>query len=238
MEYDVKKLNLDMLRNVWECDAGKMGNIRTNILINDHFNKKSYSRMRVYLAVQVVSSSMVKLIDDHADICGGRDNYKSLKLMVSKIDRLVDIMNNADVSNRGERKGYEILDSPHHIHIQELLDILIFFCKWKDEVGNDINKYITWQSHDDLLWLILSTIRLAQTSDKCRRLCQRRSGIDDCEHEFAGTKLRNPKPTQNHMRKHTTRRTGTRKSGMFTKLNKANTSRDQVLYTDDLIKPI
>ena len=48
-----------------------------------------------------------------------------------------------------------------------------------------------------------------------------------------GTKLRNPKPTQNDMRKHTARRTGTRTSGMFTKLNKANTSGDQALYTDD-----
>ena len=24
LEYDGKKLNFDMLRNVWECDAGKM----------------------------------------------------------------------------------------------------------------------------------------------------------------------------------------------------------------------
>ena len=230
-----------MLRNVWECDAGKMGNIRTNILTDDHFNKNSYSRMRVHLAVQVVSNSMVRLIDDYADNCGGRDSYKSLKLMVSKIDRLVDIMNNTDVSNRGERKGCEILDSPDHFHIQELLDILIFFCKWKDEVGDDIDKYITWQSHEDLSWLIFSTIGLAQTylkTDKSRRLCQRRSGTDDCEHEFAGTKLRNPKPTQNDMRKHTARRTGTRTSGMFTKLNKANTSGDQALYTDNLITSI
>ena len=75
-------------------------------------------------------------------------------------------------------------------------------------------------------------------TDKSRRLCQRRSGTDDCEHEFAGTKLRNPKPTQNDMRKHTARRTGTRTSGMFTKLNKANTSGDQALYTDNLITPI
>ena len=99
-------------------------------------------------------------------------------------------------------------------------------------------------------WLIFSTIGLAQTylkTDKSRRLCQRRSGTDDCEYEFTGTKLRNPKPTpklrnpkptQNDMRKHTARRTGTRTSGMFTKLNKANTSRDQALYTDDLIKAI
>ena len=40
------------------------------------------------------------------------------------------------------------------------------------------------------------------------------------------------------MKKHASRRTETRTSGMFTKLNKANISGDQALYTDDLIKPI
>ena len=109
-----------MLRNVWECDAGKMGNIRTNILADDHFDKNSYSRMRVHLAVQVVSNSMMRLIYDYAHIYGGRDSYKSLKLMVSKIDRVFDIMNNTDINNRGERKGCEMLDSPDHFHIQEL----------------------------------------------------------------------------------------------------------------------
>ena len=43
--------------------------------------------------------------------------------MIIKIDRLVDIMNNTDVSNRGERKGCEMIDSPNRFHIQELLDI-------------------------------------------------------------------------------------------------------------------
>ena len=38
LEYDGKNLNLDMLRNLWECDAGKMGNIMTNILTDDNFN--------------------------------------------------------------------------------------------------------------------------------------------------------------------------------------------------------
>ena len=47
--------------------------------------------------------------------------------MIIKIDRLVDIMNNTDVSNRSERKGCEMIDSPNRFHIQELLDILTFF---------------------------------------------------------------------------------------------------------------
>ena len=52
----------------------KMGNLRTHILTYDHFERNSYSRMRVHLAVQVVSNSMVRLINDHSDKCGKTNN--------------------------------------------------------------------------------------------------------------------------------------------------------------------
>ena len=66
LEDNGDKLDLKMLRDVWECDSGKMGNLRTNMLTHDHFVKKSYLRMSVHLAVQVVSNSMVRLINDYA----------------------------------------------------------------------------------------------------------------------------------------------------------------------------
>ena len=69
-------------------------------------------------------------------------------------------------------------------------------------------------------------------------MCQRKSGTDDCEHEFAGSRLRNPKPTQGDMRKVTARRAGTRSSSAFTNLNKSNTSGDKSIYVDELIRPI
>ena len=72
--------------------------------------------MHVHLAVQVLSNSIVRLINDYVDKCG-RGDYDSIKLMASKIDRLVDTMNNIDVSNKGE-KGYDMIDSPDHFHIQ------------------------------------------------------------------------------------------------------------------------
>ena len=197
--------------------------------------------MRVHLAVQVVSNSMVRLINDYAKICGGEKKYESLKLMIIKIDRLVDIMNNTDVSNRGEKKGCKMIDSPDHFHIQELLDIMVFFGKWKDEAKDKDDNYITWQCHEDLSWLIFATIGIARTylkEDKSRRMCQRKSGTDDCEHEFAGSRLRNPKPTQGDMRKVTARRAGTRSSSAFTNLNKSNTSGDKSIYVDELIRPI
>ena len=56
-----------------------------------------------------------------------------------------------------------MIDSPDHFHIQELLDIMVFFCKWKDEAKDKDDNYITWQCHKDLSWLIFATIGIART---------------------------------------------------------------------------
>ena len=63
----------------------------------------------------------------------------------------------------------------------------------------------------------------------------KKSETDDCEHDFASLKLRNPKPTQNDTRKHTARRATTRTSEILTKLNDTNINWDQAIYTDDLV---
>ena len=161
--------------------------------------------------------------------------------MIIKIDRLVDIMNKTNVSNRGERKGCEMIDSPDYFYIQEILDILTFSCKWIDEACDKYDNYITWQCHKNLSWLIYSIIGIARTylkEDKSRRICQRKSGTEDYEYEYVGARLRNPKPTQGDMRKITARRIGTRTSGAYTNLNSSNTSEYKAIYVNELIKPI
>ena len=59
--------------------------------------------MGVHLDVQVVSNSMVRLIKYYAEKFGGKEIYTSLSTMVSKLDKLVDIMNNTYVSNRRDK---------------------------------------------------------------------------------------------------------------------------------------
>ena len=87
---------------------------------------------------------------------------------------------------------------------------------------------------------VLSMIGAAHVSTESvpRRMCQSKLGTDNCEHEFAGSRLRNPKPTQGDMRKVTARRAGTKSSSSFTNLNKSNTSGDKSIYVDELIRPI
>ena len=55
LSYKSKKMSLKKLEKIWKCDNGRLGDLRTNILTTDHFNKNPYSCMRVHLAIQVVS---------------------------------------------------------------------------------------------------------------------------------------------------------------------------------------
>ena len=61
--------------------------------------------MRVHLAMQVVSRSMVNMIDAHAEECGGMDEYGPIQKIICAIDSLVDICNNTDLSTHGVYKG-------------------------------------------------------------------------------------------------------------------------------------
>ena len=72
LQYDAKKLPLNMLRNVWDYESSIRGNMRTNILSNYHFVQNSYLRMHEHLAVQVVSNIIVRSIEDYVDKCGGK----------------------------------------------------------------------------------------------------------------------------------------------------------------------
>ena len=87
LKFRGQKMSLDKLYEIWECDGGRMGDIRTNILTKDHFEKNSYSCMRVFLAVQVMSQSMLRLILRHAEKCDGIDNYKGVIEIIKKVDR-------------------------------------------------------------------------------------------------------------------------------------------------------
>ena len=234
-----QKLSLKMLQDVWldGNDMVSIGSLRTNKLTADHFPpKNSYSRMRVHLAVQVVSNTMVSMIGTYCkDNEERKQFYEPIKKICTTLDRLVDICNNTSMSSNGVWKGCEPINSPDHRHIGELLDILDIFCEWRNESPEKIH-FIPWQSFEDLVYLIIGIIgvsKLYLKKDKSRILVQRRSGSDDVEHEFAGIRVRNPKPTALDVREISARRTGSRAS-TFNALCKANTSSDKDIFVDEV----
>ena len=118
-----KPLGLDMIRRAWEAvEMGGMGTLRQSKLTMDHFVKNPHSRMRVFLAVQVLSSSVHELMKRFVE--GDKnmaDEYSSLMLVVSKLDQLIDIWNHPD------SKGVSFIDCPEHEYVHELESILILF---------------------------------------------------------------------------------------------------------------
>ena len=81
--------------------------------------------MRVHLAVQVVSNSVVDLIEKYEN----REikDYSSLKMMIVNVDWLVDLWNG------DRRKGYENINSPNHEYLTSFLSILKVFADWRRE---------------------------------------------------------------------------------------------------------
>ena len=85
--------------------------------------------MRAFLAFQVCSTSMVELGKNYADEVDGIDNYQSTISISSKMDRLIDIRNG------NHAKGYGPIDSPDHVHLDELEQISKESCEWKIEAS-------------------------------------------------------------------------------------------------------
>ena len=95
LKFRGEDISLEMIKGAWMWDDDEFGAIRRTVLTEDHFFKNVYSRMRVHLAVQVLSSYVVNLIDRYtlekgADV---QRRYEPLKTIVKACDRLVDIWN-------------------------------------------------------------------------------------------------------------------------------------------------
>ena len=231
-------MTLKMIQQLWLCEQGeaKLGSLRINFLTDDHFPPRtSFHRMKVFLATQVVSATVIRLIDMHADKCGGNKKYQPIRSLIEKIDLLVDISNNTKVNNRGVVKGCEAIDRPNHFHLKQLLEILELFSEWKAESKTKAN-FIPYQSYEDLIHLCTTMIGISTTylkEDKSRVMVQRPGGSDDCEHEFGGIREKNDKPTALDVQQGVARRTGT-KTSTFNALSKANTSGDKDIFTNEL----
>ena len=76
-----------MLQKVWECSQNGHGSMRTNRNSLEMYSKNPFSRMRVWLSMGVVSQTQIRLIDEHADKCGGKEKYSSVRYVIDKVDR-------------------------------------------------------------------------------------------------------------------------------------------------------
>ena len=183
----------------------------------------------------------MRLINLYANKCGGISSYESLQEIVEKVDRFIDICNNIDISPKREWKGREMIDIPTHHHLDELFEIFIFFAEWKKESGKNKTNFISWQSYQDMAWLVFGLIGKVKTylkEDKSRTMVQRREGTDDCEHDFAGIRSRNSRPSALDARQYTAKRSGHRNAHWNVRGAKNNSGGSNVIYTDEILAPL
>ena len=100
---------------------------------------------------------------------------------------------NARSSNHNVKKMGEVIDSPTHRHIGELLKTLQLFTEWKKEAGKFKERFITDESYEDLSWMIFAVVGVASKylhEDGRNKFDQGRSGSDVCEHQFANIRMK------------------------------------------------
>jgi len=150
IEVPVSKLfdvmNLRMLKRLVQFlkDKGVTDplQLRTSKFSEAHFDLDRNSKMRVYLATQVLSATMARTIEEGTKAgmsaaegsnstvrnLPAADNYGALKSLCKHMNRLVDICN-----CRNDKKCYPFA-VPDDPQINELLDIAAWFSKWKADL--------------------------------------------------------------------------------------------------------
>jgi hypothetical protein len=192
-----------MICDIWKTTITPGAQLRRNHLTWDHFELDSYKKMRVFLAVHVMSQSTINMVTEHCNQNPNEfrlEDYKPMLEIFGAMDRLVDIMNayhSDQLKKSGGKRGIEKINHPQHRHVIELLDTLRLFEEWRLECGRFTTRFVTWQTYQDLKWLVLGVACMAATylkEDKSIEMDTGRAGSDVMEHFFGATRGKNSNP--------------------------------------------
>ena len=155
LTYKGQEMSLSILKDIWiKSGDSNLGtaSLRKYKFTWDHFILNSYNKMRVFLALQALLQTMINMITDYCKpvLEGGMGigvakEFTSIILIITAINRLVDIMNGVRFKNGKDKEVY-LIDSPQHPHVFELFDILRLFEDWKEDTGGFTHKFITQQT--------------------------------------------------------------------------------------------
>jgi hypothetical protein len=192
-------MNLHMIKSVWEeYIESDHYRLPETALAYAHFEKDQLMRMRVILAVQVMSNRMHEMLDEATQdmaqdnfkrVTGGLypNQYKKLKELLKAMNRLVDIVNGKSVS----REKMPITPDNGKTIQWELLEILDFFLKWykANNKNGDMNKFnfLALDTWNGLQRMILGYVGLihSRVINKKNTIHPRATTSDSCEHYFS-----------------------------------------------------
>jgi hypothetical protein len=135
LKYKYDPLNFNAIYDMWKATGGLTHQQAHTKLSTAHFFKDAYSRMRVNLAVQVVSDSVAQMLkkgvdDDDIVVPLGKHRNQRLIELCEQVDQMVDICN-----GRSKHSPGRALFTPETALAKqkELLSILDWFSKWNKE---------------------------------------------------------------------------------------------------------
>ena len=164
LEFRGKWMSLAMCDDVWKqtTDASmQKGNLRKYKFGKEHFQLNSYNKMQVFLAMQIFSQTMIRMLTVHCDSTDANiGDYDPMMEIFNAVDWLIDIMNATSFKN-GKHTQVRHINSPVHPNIFELFAILRLFEEWKEEAGGFNEKYITKYTYEDLVWMVFGLAGVA-----------------------------------------------------------------------------
>jgi hypothetical protein len=195
LEIAGRKISLSMIQECYDRSEGP-GRLRTTRLSEDHFDKNCNSRMRTYLAVQILSQRTEAMVGDSLESDEEMDAYSELRKFLLLFDRVVDIMN-------AHNKGHDGIDGKDHKDLKHLLDVVRYVEKWRQEVEakanesdiNQSNKFLPFTTYEDLVWMTFGVAYLVHkycgdTQSTYFKIDLGGFGSDCCEYRFGNLKHR------------------------------------------------
>ena len=235
-----REISLGMIESVWRESLEGVNIICTTKLTDEHFNKNAHSRMRVHLAVQVLSLSVHEMISNYCKNNEERmKRYSSLLLFVEKINTVVDIWNHPSTKTfKCEPNGlrYEPIGNSDHKYINYLESILVLFQEWNEETkkSKEPFKFMPKTLFLSFIQLVYGMKGVASQIPPGCYMVQCRGGTDDVEQEFSRNRQLNSNPTLGDMRGQIARGTGVRASD-FARYTKNNTSGNKQVFYKELL---
>mmetsp|Transcript_15878 Transcript_15878/g.20864 ORF Transcript_15878/g.20864 Transcript_15878/m.20864 type:complete len:1146 (+) Transcript_15878:1229-4666(+) len=202
----LQPLCLKMLEDAWvayeskgsSTFSGEGALVRCRKLSNAHFQRTPFSRMRVKLAVQVLSHSMLDVIDEYCnDAPNQTELYAPMREFISHFDKFVDICNGGNSNNT--RYNYGNIESINSAELDDLDEFMTWYEAWYNEIKTDAayahfdaegkkNSFIPeecWFDFQSIAKGIIAMSHFYLTKFPNAKIIQRRLMQDIIEHHFA-----------------------------------------------------
>ncbi len=191
--YSEHPMNINMIKRIWELTGGEETGVHITKCRGIHWNKDNFNKQRVYLSVQVVSDSVVRMIkmafDDGTikeQISCTKEQYDPLAFC-RHINRYVDIINGRDGTK--SYNGHWTPEKANDI-IDELLTIFAWFHKWRDtneSLNLDKSNFLAQETWNGFKRMIFGYVGLIDyyVRDRGMIIVPRRTLSDPCEHLFS-----------------------------------------------------